>query len=104
MGITYPTFRKKYLQKYPMKDGYLIRHEHGACIFLKFEDGLAGCVIHQFKPEACRNWKAGLEKPECREGLRQKAETARLIPPPVLRLTGDDLTAFCAALTPDQTP
>jgi Fe-S-cluster containining protein len=29
------------------------------------------CRIHDFKPDACRQWVAGLEKKECRGGLNR---------------------------------
>jgi hypothetical protein len=28
------------------------------------------CLIHDFKPACCREWQSGLDKAECREGLK----------------------------------
>ncbi len=47
----------------------LIRHVNGACVFLKYEDGLAACAIHPVKPGCCSAWQPGPERKECREGL-----------------------------------
>jgi Fe-S-cluster containining protein len=47
----------------------LIRHAGGACAFLKFEEGLATCTIHEVKPACCAKWQAGLDRAECREGM-----------------------------------
>jgi Fe-S-cluster containining protein len=50
----------------------LIRHINGACAFLKFDEGLSTCTIHEVKPACCAKWPAGLDKKECREGLAKK--------------------------------
>jgi Fe-S-cluster containining protein len=47
----------------------LIKHVDGACAFLGWENGLAGCTIHTVKPECCAKWQAGPEKKECQTGL-----------------------------------
>ncbi|MBI4332962.1 MAG: YkgJ family cysteine cluster protein [Chloroflexi bacterium] len=101
MGIDYATFFETYLQRYPLKDDYyLIRPEDGACAFLRFENGLAGCAIHDFKPEACRNWLAGPEKKECREGLRKRGQAGGLARPSDL-LSQDQLDRLCDAMGMD---
>ncbi len=98
LGLSYRTFLRQYTIKYPMKDGYLIRRDNGQCVFLKFENGRAGCAIHDYEPEACFNWKAGLEKPECQEGLRRSQGTGALALPSDLNLTGEDLAALYEVL------
>ncbi len=99
LGLSHAAFTKKYLQKYPGKEGYLIRRENNACVFLKFENGVGGCSVHQFRPEACRNWNAGLEKTECQEGLRRMGKIAALVTPTDLPFTQDDILLLYRALT-----
>jgi Fe-S-cluster containining protein len=48
----------------------LIRHINGGCAFLRYEKGLAACLIHEVKPACCAAWKPGPDRPECREGER----------------------------------
>jgi Fe-S-cluster containining protein len=47
----------------------LIRHSGGGCAFLKYENGLAACEIHEVKPACCAAWEPGPDKKECREGM-----------------------------------
>ena len=48
----------------------LIKHAGGACAFLRFENGLAACEIHEVKPACCAAWQPGPERTECKEGMR----------------------------------
>ncbi len=52
---------------------HLIRHERDACVFLERRRGskIRPCSIHGVRPSSCRNWASGVDKPECREGLRR---------------------------------
>ena len=52
---------------------YLVRHEGGHCVFLKrgADERTYLCSVHEVRPSSCREWRAGLDKPECREGLRR---------------------------------
>lgn len=101
LGMNYANFRDDYLQEYPFTDdSYLIRCKDGACIFLRFENALAGCAIHEHKPKACRDWNASLERKECREGLRQKGSATSLIKPSDLLLPCSELSKFYGDLTP----
>jgi len=52
---------------------HLIRHDRGACVFLERSRGskVALCGIYDVRPSSCRNWASGVDKPECREGLRR---------------------------------
>ncbi len=52
---------------------HLIRHEKGSCVFLEWSRGgkTALCSIYGVRPSSCRNWTSGVDKPECREGLRR---------------------------------
>jgi hypothetical protein len=102
LNMPYETFLNKYLQKYPLRaDSYLVRRKENACIFLRFENGLASCLIHEHKPEACRNWKPGLEKPECQEGLRKRKNESKLLTLSDLPLSAGELTQFYGSLKSD---
>jgi len=51
---------------------HLIRHDEGGCVFLKRSSGgLSLCSIYEVRPEACRDWAAGVLKPACRDGLKR---------------------------------
>jgi Fe-S-cluster containining protein len=51
-------------------DNYrLIRHVNGACAFLRYDKGLAACVIHAVRPACCADWQPNPERRECREGM-----------------------------------
>ena len=52
---------------------YLVRHEDGHCIFLKRGSDRRTflCSVYDLRPGSCREWQAGLDKPECVEGLRR---------------------------------
>ncbi len=72
LGMSFDKFRDDYTDtRWPGKDSYLLRQKDGMCVFLKQETGseIKHCRIHNFKPAACREWEAGLNKKECREGL-----------------------------------
>ena len=57
--------------RWPGTETHLIKQRDGMCLFLERKTGKAKwlCRIHTFKPDACRQWTAGLEKKECRKGL-----------------------------------
>ena len=57
--------------RWPGIDTHLLRHKDGKCLFLEQKEGKAKwlCRIHAFKPDACRQWTAGLSQKECRKGL-----------------------------------
>ena len=59
--------------RWPGTETHLLLHKDGACLFLERKEVKAKwlCRIHDFKPDACRQWAAGLEKKECREGLNR---------------------------------
>ena len=52
---------------------YLVRHEGGHCVFLERRDDrrTALCSVYDVRPSSCREWQAGMDKPECQEGLRR---------------------------------
>ena len=54
-------------------ESVLLRHHHGACIFLEYvgNSHTTCCLIHHFKPSACSDWSPSPYRPECQEGLHR---------------------------------
>lgn len=78
LGLSSSDFLSEYVQITVV--GYLLRHTETGCIFLKWEDNnTAGCSIHPFRPEACRNWIASLSQCECQEGLRKLKTQGKIL-------------------------
>lgn len=72
LGQSWDEFVSKYLDYYwPEVDSFLLRSNHGKCVFLgKLEGGnMRRCLIHPVKPSACTEWNVSLYRSECREGL-----------------------------------
>jgi len=72
LNITVEKFIEEFTDsRWPSENSYLIRRRNGACIFLShWKDAkITGCKIHSFRPKDCRDWVAGLNKPECCLGL-----------------------------------
>ena len=69
LGIEKRDFIAEYTDpRWPGINSYLIRHTEGACIFLQRGDAITSCRIHAFRPQSCREWQPGTDKPECNEG------------------------------------
>jgi len=72
LGITMKEWDELYDDsRWQYSEYRLIRHVNGACAFLKYDKGLACCVIHAAKPACCANWEPGPEKKECKEGINK---------------------------------
>jgi Fe-S-cluster containining protein len=58
-------------RRWPGTESFLLMHINAACVFLETtpETHLSLCRIHSFKPACCREWEAGIHKPECQTGL-----------------------------------
>jgi uncharacterized protein len=72
LGLKWNTFLGRYIDpQWPGSDSFLLRKENGACIFLKDTNipGSKVCLIHMFKPSACRDWNSSLYRRECQQGL-----------------------------------
>ena len=81
LGLSSSDFLSEYVQITVV--GYLLRHTETGCIFLKWEDNnTAGCSIHPFRPEACRNWIASLSQRECQEGLKKLKTQGKILKAP----------------------
>jgi len=87
LGLEWEEFRDCYTDaKWPGESSLLLRHQDGACVFLKRTAGerTAVCSIHSFKPESCIQWTPGPFRKECRDGLERRwklkvGEDGRLI-------------------------
>jgi Fe-S-cluster containining protein len=76
-------FLDEHTEVYPLHDEQVLirRAESGACSFLEREsDGLTRCGIHPVRPDACRDWEAGLLRKECRSGLARIGDGKTLLP------------------------
>lgn len=74
LGITWGEFLDRYVdQRWPSAESFLLRQRNLACIFLEHTEGTnkTSCLIHSFKPSACREWMPSLYRRECREGLNR---------------------------------
>jgi hypothetical protein len=58
--------------RWPGTHSFLLCHKSGACTFLTTSPGKKQkhCSIHTFKPACCLEWQSGLDKVECRQGLK----------------------------------
>jgi Fe-S-cluster containining protein len=73
LGITVARFIADYTDhRWPGTLSYLLVHRDEACVFLYStpDTHLQLCRIHDFKPSCCRDWAAGIQKSECRAGLK----------------------------------
>jgi hypothetical protein len=72
LGISWERFLADYTDlHWPGTRSFLLRQLNSACIFLSSADQRKRtiCAIHDFKPSACLEWKPGITRPECLEGL-----------------------------------
>jgi Fe-S-cluster containining protein len=44
-------------------------------------EGRTSCSIHPVRPDACRDWEAGLDKKECRQGLVRAGDPDAILLP-----------------------
>jgi Fe-S-cluster containining protein len=73
LGITVGDWEKLYDDpRWEYHDYRLIRHVNGACAFVKCDKGLASCFIYSVRPACCAEWQPGLDKKECREGMKKE--------------------------------
>lgn len=58
-------------RRWPGTQSFLLIHVNAACVFMETtpDTNLSLCRIHSFKPACCREWEAGIHKPECQSGL-----------------------------------
>jgi Fe-S-cluster containining protein len=75
LGLCWMEFLEQYIEpRWPGSDSFLLRQHNGACIF--FQDAgsndRTSCLIHPFKPSACRDWTPSLYRRECQDGLAKR--------------------------------
>jgi len=91
LGISASECLSRYALKVPTKEGYLLKRAEEGCIFLARDaDGEACCLIHQSRPQACREWTPSLAKPECREGLAKFKSKGQIMLPDELFSSDDE--------------
>ncbi|HEX78000.1 MAG TPA: YkgJ family cysteine cluster protein [Dehalococcoidia bacterium] len=99
LGLHLEAVRRQYVQEHPYKPGiYFIKRQSGACIFLSRQGDLAACTVHPFRPQACRDWTPSPFRPECREGLRRRWQTDKLVGIEELSLSHDELANLYRSL------
>jgi hypothetical protein len=72
LGLSWYTFLGNYIEPHCTgSDTFLLRQQDGMCVFLKRtnEPHRTICLIHAWKPSACREWTPSLYRRECQEGL-----------------------------------
>jgi len=72
LGLSWYTFLGDYIEpRWTGTDSFLLRQQDGVCVFLKHtnEPHRTVCLIHAWKPSACREWTPSLYRRECQEGL-----------------------------------
>lgn len=81
LGVSVRTARRRYIRPYPLRRGWgMLTTGAVGCVFLRFEAGRSFCSIYAVRPQVCRDWSAGLDKSECREGLELMASGPVLAP------------------------
>jgi Fe-S-cluster containining protein len=72
LGLTWEELMDRYVDpRWPGTKSFLLRQQHGACIFLEHPMGSnkSSCLIYPCKPATCTEWIPNLQRSECREGL-----------------------------------
>jgi Fe-S-cluster containining protein len=75
LGLNWSRFLEDFTDhRWPGINSLLIKHVNEACIFLTTSAGglQSLCSIHEYKPSCCSDWKSGLNKSECQQGLLTK--------------------------------
>ncbi len=75
LGFDWDEWLDRYVdQRWPGTNSFLLRHCNGACVFLERIEArnVSRCLIHSFKPSACREWTPSLYRRDCKEGLAQR--------------------------------
>lgn len=96
LGLIWEEWLDRYIsESLPGSDSFLLRRCNGACVFLeRVEDSnITRCLIHPFKPSACREWNPSLYQRDCQEGLA-KYWGLTVSPLEQLEGSGHDLRRF----------
>jgi Fe-S-cluster containining protein len=74
LGMALDAFLDRYVDDSWYEPGrFLLDTDSEACVFLELAsaDKPGSCRIHAVRPQACRDWQAGLHQKECLEGLQR---------------------------------
>ncbi|MBI2850154.1 MAG: YkgJ family cysteine cluster protein [Chloroflexi bacterium] len=101
LHISADEFISKYVQVTQI--GYLLQQTEYGCVFLDWEKNgsKARCIIHPFRPDACRNWAPSLFRRECREGLVKLRKDSDLLQAGDIYEDPEQLKRFYASLKAD---
>jgi len=72
LGLLWDDFISRYIDQYwPEAETFFLHRENGKCVFLGDEEDnhMRRCLIHPFKPSACKEWNPSFYRSECQEGL-----------------------------------
>jgi len=73
LGISWDEWMNGYINtRWPGTKTFILRRINNRCIFLKQQEEQLLCSIHSFKPSLCIEWKEGIHRKECRQGLKQR--------------------------------
>jgi uncharacterized protein len=75
LGLSLDRFVTEFTDtRWPGTQSFLIKHVNGSCIFLQSSENPRQllCSIHEFKPDCCLDWKPGMDRNECKEGLSKQ--------------------------------
>jgi len=100
LGMSIDAFTSAYVRAVPTKEAYLLQNASDICPFLCWDEkGVkATCSIHDFRPEACRNWAASLSRTECREGLAKLKAGGEFLLPHDMYKSGKEIERLSAAM------
>ncbi len=101
LGVSWRHFLADYIDpRWPGTRNFLLRHINGACVFLRVSSDQKQklCSIHTFKPSCCQEWKPGIDRSECLDGLKTIWDLATGFLRKNLRYLEKDrsLRAFCS--------
>ncbi len=74
LGLGWDDFVNRYTDsRWPGATSFLLIHKNGGCVFLKRLTGqpLGKCAIYPFKPLSCSDFSPGIDRKECKAGLKQ---------------------------------
>lgn len=72
LGVRWGEFLYRYVsQDSSNPESFLLRRNGKACVFLENvgNSNMSRCLIHPFKPSACKEWNPSLYRRDCQEGL-----------------------------------
>ena len=101
LSMSKKEFVSKYVRTIPEKGISILQNNAEHCPFLSMENETqkATCIIHHFRPNACKNWQAGLSRPECREGLNKLNPKETILLPQDMYSVTEEMRHLFSALS-----